>query len=154
MEFGITKTVQPITFQIIPNREASPFKIIPRFLRVRLVRVHRGRVRFVATDQFHRARHGRQTHRLRPDAGLLAADDLRRVHVDRHLVSGHGVVAAQIRRGHPVVWRADDCGRRHPAHFRLTVGHRAISLLRRCFCLFCKWNWNSLFVTTREARIG
>ena len=94
MEFGITMPVQPITFQIIPSLEASPVKTVPRLLRIRLGRVHRGRIRLVAANQLHRARHGCQAHRLRPDAVLLAADDLRRVHAGRRLVSGAGVVAA------------------------------------------------------------
>lgn len=82
-------------------------------------------------------RNGRKTHRLRPDAGLLAADDLRRVHTGRPVVSGAGALAAQIRRGHPVVWRTDAGGRSHPACLRPAAGHRAISLLRRCLGLFC-----------------
>lgn len=94
------------------------------------MRVHCRCVRKLAANQLHRTRHGCQTHRLRPDAGLLAADDLRRVHVGRHLVFGNGDVAAKIRRGDSVLWLADDCGRRHPAHFRLKVAHRAISILR------------------------
>lgn len=94
------------------------------------MRVRRWCVRNLATGRFHRARHGRQTHRLRPDAGLLATDDLRRFHIGWHLVFDNGAVAAKIRRGDSVLWLADDCRRRHPANFRLTLGHRAISILR------------------------
>ncbi len=53
-----------------------------------------------------------------------------RVHVGRHLVFSDGTVAAKIRRGDSVLWLADGCGGRHPAHFRLAVRHRAISILR------------------------
>ena len=76
---------------------------------------------------------------------LVAADDLRRVHAHRPVVSGAGALAAQIRGGDSVVRLDHDFGRRAPARLRPAAGHRAVSILRRCGGVFPRRRGDFIF---------